>query len=101
MPINREHVTLWLDGKEPETFLERFEVQHHAAELARAHLDKTQDTQRRTWRGDIKHSLYLLIHPLGIHEWVKLLVFDVTNDRIIDPGRGRVVCRNCRPPQGH
>lgn len=98
MPLNHEYTKLWLDGPRPETFIERFEMQQHATELARIHLAKTKDMRRRTRATDVKHMIYALLHPL-VHEWVKVLVYDPGTDRIIDPGRGRVVCRNCPPPR--
>jgi hypothetical protein len=90
---NRRFVQVWLDSEQrPDSFLERFEMQKTAESRAERHLLAHGDAETGP---DWKHPFMRLLHPFGFHEWVKVLVYDFETDRIIDPGQGRVICRNC------
>lgn len=97
MPINPDFTRLWMEAEDaPDSFIERFELQQRAVAMASEHVAKYDGPMpRKSLRGQTRHLVLRFLHPFGVHEWVRVLVYDHRVDRIIDPGRGRVICRNC------
>jgi hypothetical protein len=96
LPLNRESVTVNVVGVDKFDTSAVDHAINRGATLARMHMDRYEGVIRTGYRSRVLHKLYQFLHPLGVHEWVKVLIYDYVNDRLIDPGHARVTCRNCR-----
>ena len=61
-------------------------------ELMRRAADRTPDPYIGVWLGMKLHAGALL-HPLGLHTWVRWMTYDQPSDRVIDTGG--MVCAYC------